>query len=1141
MVSKYNDLKIFPYVLLCLYMVIAKQSFVYAKPTLNDTSQSATSSSFPSGEVIRVKDLDSLMDTTSIQVPVPIPAAATVPKSVPLDSTSSKQELGNLGVTSNGGATANEKGIILSVETGKPIPMAPVLLTGTSEKFSSMSDADGIYHLSGIRPGFYRIKVGKKGFAVYEREGLQYLAGENPVREIRLERSVLKGQVIEAKRGNNTGSAASMMAARKNQSGVMEGVGAEQIAKSTDADAGAVAKRITGTSLVGGKYIYVRGLGERYTNMTLNGLPVPSPETDKRVVPQDLFPASALDRFVLYKTFSPDLYGDFAGGSVALETKGIPEKRILKFTMGTGGTDYSGDNRFLNFGQDRLSYEGGNTFWGYDDGTRSLPPGVPTRIPIRKDDEVQQYKDKGLPAYTRSERADFATSFKNVYALDTSKVRLNGNYSLTYGDVKTQGNSKMGFLLSAGFKNKYNQRDKEQHLMGGTPITTAVQRFIPILNKTVTVYESLKDTVPVTIKTSDGRDTVVDSAQTVFRIAPGIDRTVRSGTYEASLTGLADFGWEINQDNRLFWKNFFVNLGTDEAAQTLSKKNPSGSLSQDRPVEERYLLEFNRRSLYSTQFGGGNYLGFGAADSFSWAGGYSRTSSETPDSRKYLYSKESDSAKDFENTNNDVWGTRIYEGLSENAIAGRSDLRLLIPPEWSQRDLFWTGGKVLSNLRLPEVRVGISGNIRHRDFDATRYAYDSDRNIYQNTTLETIREPKALQAKILQGVPGFDFTTSPKAHDKYNVSEGVFSSYGNMDWGFSFLKLPLDLEAGMRLEYHRLDLNSPFTGDNGDNQAKIDSLAVNINNRDWDLLPSLGLSIHPWKNGKVHFHYSKSLTRPEFRELAPYAYYNYSSGRDITGNPTLRQTTVRNLDLRFDWFLPGQQLVSVSLFDKEFRDPIEVVGDINQSQGFQNATSAYVRGIEFEGNLDISYMLNLVGAHGFLARGWVLYGNYALMRSKVVLDTSETAGAIAGTSSRDLTSQSRALFGQSPYLFNLKLSHEIEGRRWTFLNALLYNVAGERIKEAGVGGVPDVYEQPFPSLDYLGKVNLPHNLEVSWAIKNLLNKNKRSKTYEYNRDRKYYKLDEAKIQSAFSPYPGSYDTEVVDEGTGYEIKIGYGI
>lgn len=1100
-------------VLLCLFPSSVRQAF--GEQIAGDYSAK---------DFVPVKDLDLLSDTTQVEgKPVGTVSADTLRSSSGLINPDSARN------QAGAGNSASERGVIFSVENEKPLSKVLVLLSNVEHKYSATSNEAGIYALNGIIPGTYRLKIVKKGFELYEREGVEMSSGQGAAREVHLERSILKGQLIEAKGGGNSGSAAALMATRRSSSGVMEGVSAEQIAKSTDADAGAVAKRLTGTSLVGGKYIYVRGLGERYTNMTLNGLPVPSPEKDKRVVPQDLFPSSALDRFVLFKTFSPDLYADFAGGSVALETKGIPEKRFLKISLGMSGRDFQGDGQFLGFGKDRLTYDGGNTFWGFDDGTRTKPEGVPSNIPIRLDSDIPHYKELGLPAPTREERLAYALSFKNVYAQDTGKVLPNQNYSISLGDVRSlSGNGRAGYILTAGFKNKYEQFNSTQSFLGLVPFTQRIGRYYEILDDTLYVTVPIYDTLPDS------------TTREVQHLATGIQRDQQNGTYDATLTGLANFGWDINPSQHLFWRNFYVNLGSDRTGRTVSKTVGTSNLNQDKPYEERYLLEFTRRSLYSSQLGGGHYLGVGPADSLGWVTGYSRTQAETPDSRKYLYSRQNDSATTFENYNNDVWGTRIYDDLNENALAGRADFFLSIPPEWSAREIFLLQGKVISHLRLPQAVAGVSGNLRSREFNVTRYSYDKDKNIYENKTLEEIREPGFLKQKIENQIFQADFYTSPKSYDEYTASEGVYTGYLSATTGFSLLKLPLDFDGGVRAEQYALAFKAPYTGDRyGDDVAKIDSAAIRIDEEKLTWLPSLGLTARPYDNGKLHLHYAQTLTRPEIREIAPFEYYDYERSRTIVGNPDLKQTSIRHRDIRWESFFPGQQILSVSIFDKHFEAPIEPVVDDNNCVTFQNSNSAFVEGVEFEGNLDVSSTIGLTGWEPAALQGFSLYGNLAFMKSRVQLDTTPKANVCSDRN--QLTSKSRSMVGQSPYLWNLKLSHEMEWRSLGLLNALLFNVNGERIKDVGINGAPDIYEQPFPSLEYLGRATFFKRLEISWSAKNLLNRSIRLRGYETNDPNSYHTLAPATAQALFDTSPRHYDTEVVPQGVSYELKLSYAL
>ncbi len=1071
-------------------------------------------------DLIPVKSIEELLDSSgqvagpSAQSPGVDSLRNRTQKSVPEPGSVSSNAPNETGL-------AIEKGLVLSSEEGKPVEKAMVILSGPNQRFSCQSDRDGIYHLEGVKPGSYKIKVSKKGFSVFEQRDISLLAGENPVREIRLERSVLKGQVIEAKGGLNAGSASSMQAARRSSSGVMEGVGAEQISKSTDADAGAVAKRITGTSLVGGKYIYVRGLGERYTNMTLNGLPVPSPEKDKRVVPQDLFPAATIESFAIHKTFSPELYSDFAGGSVELITRGIPEKAFLKLSIGTGGTDFSGDAKFLNWGNDQLTYDGGNTYWGIDDGTRSLPKGFPTSIPGISDKDVDQYHVKGLPGYTTKERLDYALKLRNIYAIDTARILPYQNFSLSFGDVRNRNeDTRFGYLVTAGFKNKYIEKDIRKISLISVPTGYDSTYIHSIIGK-VTFHVIPTDTMPgFTGDTLDGLP--VPNMRQLQKLDTGVSSRIATGTYEAILSGMADFGYS-SPDNKIFWKNFFVNIGTDEASRNHSKAFPGGR--QDNPVEEGYLLNFSQRSLLASQAGGGHYLGLGPLDSVAWASGYSHSQGTAPDNRRYKYYGETDTTVNTY-ANNDIWGTRIFETLNEDNFSARVDQSLVMPPEIFRRDTLFTGPGFISHLRLPTAQTGQFATLRSRDFSASRYQYGAVQQAQKNQTLEQIRDPKRLTLDILDPTHPQDFSTAPKSYDEYSASERVAGGYAATNFGFSMLRFPLTFDIGIRYENYHLHLKAPYTGQNfGTDLDKIAAAARTVDLDENSFFPTLGMSVDLTSNSKLRLIRANTAIHPEFREIAPYGYNDYIKDRTVTGNTELRETRVQHLDLRYDWYLPNRQILSFSLFRKDFRDPVEPVADNNHSESFQNAVSAYVRGAEVEAMIDLESIGRNLGIGNFL-KGWNLGGNMAVMHSEVSLDSAQA---------RESTSLKRPMVGQSPYLINATLGEEMEWQKLAWTQSLAFNVAGERIRNVGIQLVPDEYEQPFPSLDYLGRITFYKHHQFTIKVKNLLSSRKRIKAREYNDLLHYYTVPSAVLERVYATVKRQYTLEESQEGTAYEL------
>ena len=140
-----------------------------------------------------------------------------------------------------------------------------------------------------------------------------------------------------------------------------------EIERTGDDNIAVALTRLTGLSLVRGKYVYVRGLGERYSAATLNGLGLPSPEPLKRVVPLDLFPTQIVESSIVQKTYSADMPGEFGGGIIEINTKAVPDDRVLSLSFS------SGFNSAASL-KDGLLYEGGSDDdFGYDDGTRNIP------------------------------------------------------------------------------------------------------------------------------------------------------------------------------------------------------------------------------------------------------------------------------------------------------------------------------------------------------------------------------------------------------------------------------------------------------------------------------------------------------------------------------------------------------------------------------------------------------------------------------------------------------------------------------------------------------------------------------------------------------------------------------------------------
>ena len=203
------------------------------------------------------------------------------------------------------------------------------------------------------------------------------------------------------------GSAAAFNEIRRESLEVNDVIGSEQMSKNGDSSAASALRRVTGLTLLDGKYIYVRGLGERYSSVTLNGSYLPSPEPMRRVVPLDIFPASILEGVVVQKTFTPDMPGEFGGGTLRLRTKRSFEGDRIKVSYGQSYALESGE---------RLKGPQGKRDWtGFDDGTRALPKA------IRKADRGKI--TGGTNGYSDAEIEAFGESFKRAYSIERESAK----------------------------------------------------------------------------------------------------------------------------------------------------------------------------------------------------------------------------------------------------------------------------------------------------------------------------------------------------------------------------------------------------------------------------------------------------------------------------------------------------------------------------------------------------------------------------------------------------------------------------------------------------------------------------------------------------------------------------------------------
>ena len=220
-------------------------------------------------------------------------------------------------------------GRMIDAETGEALIGVTVMLEGT--KLGAVTDLDGNFTIKRVPVGTYTLVASSVGYTATKVTAVEVTEGEIERVDLALKPQVVQTEGIEVIARVEKNNEASLLKLRQKSNSVSDAISAEQITRSGSSDAAAAMTRVTGASVVGGKYVYVRGLGDRYANTRINGALAPSPDPDKQAVPMDMIPTAMLDNIVVEKTFTPDKPGNFSGGSVDMTTKDMPEGRLLSF------------------------------------------------------------------------------------------------------------------------------------------------------------------------------------------------------------------------------------------------------------------------------------------------------------------------------------------------------------------------------------------------------------------------------------------------------------------------------------------------------------------------------------------------------------------------------------------------------------------------------------------------------------------------------------------------------------------------------------------------------------------------------------------------------------------------------------------
>lgn len=833
--------------------------------------------------------------------------------------------------------------------------------------------------------------------------------------------------------GRQRSAAADVVQERIEQEVVVDLIGAEQISRVGDSNVSLALRRLPGVTLVSDQFIYIRGLGERYSSTTINGAYVPSPDLTRNVIPLDLFPAEIIGSLAINKGFAADMPAAFGGGNVDIRTTGIPEEFVFDFQIGSGWN--------TNNDSSALTYEGGDDDWmGSDDGTRALSDDISNAIRTYRGDISSTgilnglNRAGGFHSIVEAEAINrqLATSLNRNVDFERGSTDPDISAEATLGDSWYFGGHeqwRVGAIAVADYGNQWRQRER---------ITRSVAN----------------------------PDTDVDFTHETIN--------------QVSLTGSLNLGLEYGEEQSVQATGLYLR-NTDDEASTRTRN--TANFQRESGVQLRdYGIRYEERDLELVQFKGSHTLGddtldlLGLSDvgflqvakNLNVAWYYSDATARADIPGELLVS-----AVDQVNPQTgDVLNTAVraqqgaarYRFTELEDIVESSGWSATMPFEFEKAKLSISGGqdqslKARSYLQT-ELGLGTSLSSAGSVLQGTPGQVLTDEHILNPAngfvlTLEGIGTESYLAAERIDAAfTKFDFTWN----ETWRVAGGV-------RWeNFRQLAVPVD--------QHQYDIDVPKI------RIPLDQLTSLIKDED-DYYPAVAITYMGrdfWaEDFQLRLGWSETVTRPDLREVAPSIYIDPINDARVTGNPNLTSASLSNFDLRAEWFFASGDNFTVSLFYKDIENPIETIQgggtDNDLALTFINAETAEVYGIELE----------LLKSLGFLADNVGNWIDAFFVAGNVTLSDSEID---VGSQALALTESKRRLTQHSEYVANVQLGFDAPNRAHSA--TLVYNFVGERLFYAGVNGGPDAIEQPFNSLDLTYSFYPTDNLSFKFRAQNLL-------------------------------------------------------
>lgn len=506
---------------------------------------------------------------------------------------------------------------ILSTETNKPVKDVQVFLSGLQQRLRT--DDQGRIKTK-VPAGSYSVSVLHPAYSSQSKEDVKIAKNQDTELSFHLTPAGVELAEYVVLEPFLAGTLASVIEEQKSTSEVATILGAEQFSRSGASDVASALTRASGLTLVGGRFVFIRGLGERFSSTLINGASIPSPDPTRRVVPLDLFPTSILESVLVQKTYSADRPGEFAGGTLEMRTRGIPDEFFFNFSVQVGANTQSAFS-------DSLTYNGGNyDFLGYDDGSRHLPGSIADATQDGNISPQTPFNPNGL---TSSEIEGLGQDLSDVWDTTEKYRGPDAGFSTSIGDVFNVGDFRMGYVAAGGWDQQFRNQNEIN------------REFASSGNQT---DDSLRLTQ---------------------------DFDVKRSWQEVQLNGYAAVEAEYLDKHRLFAKSMFLRQTTDET------RISQGFTDAEVTDVRRTKLWYFSNQLLMNQVGGEHKFDWAKDLKIGWLYTNATAKREEPKTRDYRYDE--DSQGDFFFSRRADSNQTIFGDLTDKDNSWRMDATLPLP------------------------------------------------------------------------------------------------------------------------------------------------------------------------------------------------------------------------------------------------------------------------------------------------------------------------------------------------------------------------------------------------------------------------------------------------------------------------------